>query len=505
MKSAWIKLSLLASVAGFAAMSQANFAQEIKIDRAVNSPTITVRYTKMKAALAELRLNGRSIATRELNGQANGETNFSVDPELLSEGKNDLEVLLFDVDGKLVGTQRAVVTAERDVQGSVYVELPTAGSTVRGTVEMKLGINRDFREMYVSFFVDEEWKALRNFPPYSFFWDTTRLPNGWHEIQAWVVDEANTTHKTRKVRVFVNNPGGRTDRVPTAVPGPGKPADVAPSVNPRQTPVSGDRGLRPLTPNSTPSLPVSPSTVTPRRPSNLVPTVNPSAPVIADASAGLRTIQSDGQPVTTRPAPAVKTPVTRQVTSSAVRPPLAAPAGLKSNPTATPTASGLRTLTPTGQRTVLAQATRPAVPTISSLRGTQQAAQTVLITRGARIPNVGNLTVLIAGRIVDFDVTPRISDGIPLAPIRHILEQSGGQVGWNNLSKTVTAKANGSQLSLQMGKATATVGGRTVRLEKPAFLELGRAIIPMSFLSEGMNLNVQFDPATGHVLITKKD
>lgn len=526
MKSAWMKLSLLASWAAFASLGTvgtAVAAQDIRIDRAVNSPTITVRYTKFKAAMIELRVNGRSLATRELSPTAGGETNFTIDPDRLAEGSNDVEVLLFDADGKLLGTQKAVITAERDTLGSVFVELPSAGTTVRGPVEIRLGVNRDFREMYVSFFINDEWKSLRNFPPFTYIWDTTRVPNGWHEIQAWVVDEANTTHKTRKVRVFVNNPGGRTDRVAPVTPPatapvtppvttPAKPpvrtpADVSPSGNPRQAPVSGDRGLRSMTPSAAPTATrPTPATVAPRRPAGLTTSGNPSGTGMVDTTVALRSMPVDGQPVVTRPATATaRTPAARSLTTSAVRPPIAAPAGMKSTPTVTPTASGLRTLTPTGQRTVVAQAPRPAVPTLSAVKSTQQGTQTVLVTRGARIPNVGSLTVLVAGRIVEFDVAPRVEQGIPLAPVRHVLEQTGGQVGWNHATKTVNAQANGQAIQLRVGQSTATVGNQKVRLERPVFLEMGRTLIPMSFLSDGLGLNVQYDPATGQILITRKD
>src|SRR5205807_1818583 len=64
---------------------------------------------------------------------------------------------------------------------------------------------------YVSFFVDKEFKSLKNFPPYEYNWDTTKVPNGWHVLEAMTATpDAATPTKARSIHVNVNNPGGQT-------------------------------------------------------------------------------------------------------------------------------------------------------------------------------------------------------------------------------------------------------------------------------------------------------
>ena len=79
----------------------------VTIDRALNSPTLTVRYSGAVVALVELRINGVSVGTRAITSVKNaGETNFTLDLSGLKDGDNEIEVRLFDKGGKLVGSER---------------------------------------------------------------------------------------------------------------------------------------------------------------------------------------------------------------------------------------------------------------------------------------------------------------------------------------------------------------------------------------------------------------
>jgi len=52
------------------------------------------------------------------------------------------------------------------------------------------------------------------------------------------------------------------------------------------------------------------------------------------------------------------------------------------------------------------------------------------------------------------------------------------------------------------GNKDAKVDGKNVEMEVTPFIDHGRTIVPLSFIQETLNLNIEFDPATGHVLIT---
>src|SRR5215469_7920213 len=96
------RLFLAAGLSAIAASASAfSIDPQIMIDRALDSPTLTVRYTGVSAALVELRVNGESLGTRSVQAaKASGETNFTLDLSGLREGENEIEVRLFDRTGK---------------------------------------------------------------------------------------------------------------------------------------------------------------------------------------------------------------------------------------------------------------------------------------------------------------------------------------------------------------------------------------------------------------------
>jgi hypothetical protein len=422
------------------------FDVKIAIDRALNSPTLTVRYSGANVALVELKLNGVSLGTRNVNaGKASGETNFTLDLSSLNDGDNVIEVSLFDKDGKLVGAEKSNVQADNGTNSPVHLNSPKVGATVQGPVEIKVGFGRELRSAYVSFFVDNQFKAMMNVPPFSYLWDSERESNGWHELEAWVVDESSKTMKTRKVRVFVNNPGGRTNRV----------VETKPATNPSNPSTAKAANIKPTKGNT--EAVTSKSAITPSLPMELA--LNPNSGVMGSASSFK---------------------ATTKVPSSA---------------------TGPKYLTPTGTRLALTQKAAP-VKAVAATANAVKSAGPIAVTKGKKLPNMGSLVISYNKSTVDFDVNPRIENGIPLAPIRHLLEKAGGEVKWKAFEKLVEAKAEGREIFIWIGNKDAKVDGNKVEMEVAPFIDRGRTIVPLSFLQETLNVTIEFDPETGHVLIT---
>src|SRR5207244_1393728 len=100
-----------------------------------------------------------------------------------------------------------------DLSAPVRIAYPENGVEVSGTVPIRVRLGSDLQRQrpYVTFFVDKELKVLRNFPPYEYNWDTTRINNGWHVIEAWTqTADSISPMKARPVHVNVNNSGGPT-------------------------------------------------------------------------------------------------------------------------------------------------------------------------------------------------------------------------------------------------------------------------------------------------------
>lgn len=467
-RTAFLKMvSMLAVATAVAGANALIFDARILIDRAMNSPTLTVRYSGANTAVVELRLNGVSLGTRTVSpASSSGETSFNLDLARLVDGDNEVEVRLFDRTGKLVGSETTIITSDDGTTVPVRLTNPRVGSTVQGPVEVRLGFGREMRNVFVSFFVNNEFRSMTNYPPFTFLWDTTREPNGWHELEAWVVDDTSSTMKTRRVRVFVNNPGGRTDRrVPIVTP--------VPSNLPVSAPTAGAAaGLREVGPAVSAATAGTVSTVA--VPS--ISTVAASSAVVAavGASSGLKTPVADGAATA---GPRLMTPpATPAATASAVAP--AAGAG-----TMTIDVSG---------------------PTTQQLGSAVSATGTFRIAKGQRVPNIGSFAVLMNGAPVTFDVQPRVERGVPLTPFRHLMESAGGEVNWENATKTVDARTSDRQIFVRIGDRIARINNLPVELELTPFIEAGRTIVPLSFITEALDVDIEFDAATGHVLITNR-
>jgi len=439
----------------------------ISIDRALNSPTLTVKYNGARA-LVELRINGESIATRTVaQDKDTGETNFTIDLATLRDGDNSVEIRLFDKSGKMVGSEKTTLTTDDGTPAPFFMDSPKGGTTVQGPVEISVGFNKTFASSFVSFFIDNQMRSMSNTPPFTYLWDTGRETNGWHEVESWLVDDSNTTFRTKKIRVFVNNPHGQTKRV-----------------EPRQNPVSEPTAKG----NPDNKGTVNGNSAGPK------PLTDTTAPVLV-----ANTKPSSNE------APTTKDPLnlteSQNATNSNIK---GVPSGLKPAHIANSVATGPKLLTPTGLR--YATNFTPKVNVGTPVVGPAiNAVHLIPIMHGSRIPNVATFSILMNGEFIDFDVAPRVDEGVPMTPLRFLFERDGGKVSCNGLDKTVSAQAEGRDVFVKIGDTLAKVNESPIQMERAAYIASGRTIVPLSFIRDALNVNVQYDKATGHVLITSID
>jgi hypothetical protein len=155
-------------------------------------------------------------------------------------------------------------------------------------------------------------------------------------------------------------------------------------------------------------------------------------------------------------------------------------------------AAGPKYLAQTGTRTVA------SVP----IAHVNAAARMIQIDYGRRLPDMPSYAILLDSKYVNFDVAPSVRNGVPLTPFRHLLESAGGVVNWDNAAKIVDATSDGRSIWLKIGDRYAKVNRIPVELELSPYIEKGRTIVPLSFIKSTLDVNIQYDPKTGHVLIT---
>lgn len=499
---------LVGAVSAYAFGSDAT----IMIDRALNSPTLTVRYKGAHAALVELRVNGESFGTRSVTStKDNGQANFTLSTTDLRDGDNDVEIRLFDRTGKLVGSDHTNISTDQSVNAPVYLTTPKIGQTVRGLVDIKLGFGENLKNLYVTFFVDNNPKSIMNVPPYEYTWDSTKELNGWHEVEAWAVDRSASEFKTRTVRVLVDNPMGDTPRV-------GVTDRPAIATNPKQVGIQDTPQGMQLRPTSTHGQAAVGSGATGHAPAlhGSTTSANPLHVDVVGSPVGQRAI-SEPAGIATGPRQLLPTghrnageteykPATAHVTVKAMTG--SERIGTFLSTSATKNDPRLGTIdihhhvNDVGEAGPVALRT-PSTPPSSVIRSVSEAANLIQITHGQHIPNLGSFEVILNSKFVNFDVPTRVDDGIPMAPFRYLIEKSGGIVGWDNADKTVNAQADGHDIFLHIGDRDARINNSIISLDLAPYIDRGRTIVPVSFMRDALNVNVEYDKSTGHVLITK--
>ena len=112
--------------------------------------------------------------------------------------------------------------------------------------------------------------------------------------------------------------------------------------------------------------------------------------------------------------------------------------------------------------------------------------------------------VKIDGEVVEFpDAKPFIDEqSRTLCPIRFIAENLGAEVLWNNEDKTVSIKKDDTDILLKIGDNTAVVNGVEKTFDTYPQIFEDRTYVPLRFISETLEMDVDWDGETKTVIIT---
>ncbi|MCS6918634.1 MAG: stalk domain-containing protein [Fimbriimonadales bacterium] len=437
---------------------------------------LTMQFRGVKPATVEVLVDGVVVATRHLSGQTD-RLQLNLQSAGLAPGSHEAVIKLYDAQGRLISQSNARIELLPDPNSPLSIVVPRHGNTVSGDVPIEARLNRQ-GAAYVSFFVDGQIRGLRNYPPYVYNWDTTRETNGWHTIEVWSYD-GNQTLKTPPMRVYVNNPGGRTER--QAVAEQALPEGIAAE----SEPTLAEPALRPA--------------------ENAEARLSESARLSAPETPELELAETPEPTVameTAEPAPAAELSVQAEARLSDARTvaPLEEPNALTvaTTPARAPEHLRIAQAEPQmrGQKLRAPQVALAAAPSAT------RTAAWLSLERGTRLPaGATQFEVALDGMLLSFDVAPQVDDGIALLPIRPLLESLGARLRWDNQAKTATIELGERRIVLRVRENEILADGAPVPADAPLRIHKGRVLVPASALRELLNAEVAFDGTARHLII----
>ncbi|MCL5037950.1 MAG: copper amine oxidase N-terminal domain-containing protein [Chloroflexi bacterium] len=112
------------------------------------------------------------------------------------------------------------------------------------------------------------------------------------------------------------------------------------------------------------------------------------------------------------------------------------------------------------------------------------------------------IQVTVDGDPLLFDQPPVMIYGSVMVPMRGVFERLGAKVKWDGPTRTITANRGDTEIILPLGGTRASVNGEGRTLATPALSIGGRTMVPLRFVSEALNANVQWVAITRTVVIT---
>lgn len=85
---------------------------------------------------------------------------------------------------------------------------------------------------------------------------------------------------------------------------------------------------------------------------------------------------------------------------------------------------------------------------------------------------------------IDMGAVPVILNGSTFVPLRFLSEALGVPIGWDSVERRITLRAAAAPVELWIGRTDARFGGVARQLTASPFLQNGRTMVPLRFISE---------------------
>lgn len=103
-----------------------------------------------------------------------------------------------------------------------------------------------------------------------------------------------------------------------------------------------------------------------------------------------------------------------------------------------------------------------------------------------------HIPIITNGKALQTDVPPIMVQNRILVPFRAIAQSTGANVHWDTTTRRVIVQKNKKTIILQVQSRAATINGQSVTLDVPPIIHQGRTFVPVRFVSEALDANVQW-------------
>ena len=111
------------------------------------------------------------------------------------------------------------------------------------------------------------------------------------------------------------------------------------------------------------------------------------------------------------------------------------------------------------------------------------------------------ITVVLNGEQLHFDVPPQIINNRTMVPMRVIFEALGAEVTWDAKTQTVTAIKDGTIIKTTINSKEMYINGTKNTMDVAPVVVENRTLVPVRFVSEALDCEVIWDGSTWTVYI----
>ena len=122
------------------------------------------------------------------------------------------------------------------------------------------------------------------------------------------------------------------------------------------------------------------------------------------------------------------------------------------------------------------------------------------------ILKIGSPVMTVNGADMPIDeqgTAPVIVNDRTLLPVRAVVEQMGGTVGWNGETEEVTLTYGEDEIKLTIDSTEALLNGEVQALDAAPTVMNERTMLPIRFIAEGFEFDVEWNESEQSVTITK--